>query len=144
MSDDKALRRARRETVEELFRRISRGDFEGAVEFMTDDFRFELPYVSPDVPRPISGRGPFLQTMKQSLGAFGPFGLRMLEFHDQLDPDTLIAEYTSNTHYLPTGRPYSNRYVGMFRFAGDRIRFWREYHNPDILAEAMRPSAPHA
>lgn len=133
--------RNRGETVRELFRRISAQEFERAMELLAERFRFELPYRSPDVPEPIAGRGPFLQTMKQSLGAFAPMGMELLSLYELSDPDQLIAEYTTDTRYLPTGRPYRNRYVGFFRFEGERIAFWREYHNPDVLAEAMRPGA---
>lgn len=136
---EEALRR-RVATVRELLRRISAQEFERAVELVTERFRFELPYRSPDVPEPIDGRGPFLETMKQSLGAFAPMGMEILSLYELGDPEQLIAEYTSDTRYLPTGRPYRNRYVGFFRFEGERIAFWREYHNPDVLAEAMKPA----
>jgi len=126
-------------TVRELFRRISAQEFERAAELVTERFRFELPYRSPDVPEPIAGREPFLQTMKQSLGAFAPMGMEILSLYELSDPDQLVAEYTTDTKYLATGRPYRNHYVGFFRFEGERIAFWREYHNPDVLAEAMRP-----
>jgi ketosteroid isomerase-like protein len=131
--------RTREEMVRELLRRISAQEFERAVELVTEQFRFELPYRSPDVPEPLAGRAPFLATMKQSLGAFAPMAMEIQGIYELTDPDQLIAEYTSNTRYLPTGRPYRNQYVGFFRFQGERIAFWREYHSPDILAEAMRP-----
>jgi ketosteroid isomerase-like protein len=137
LSGDARARQA--ETVRELLRRISAQEFDRAVELVTDRFRFELPYRSPDVPEPLSGRAAFLATMKSSLGAFDPMRMELLSLHALDAPDQWVAEYTSNTRYHPTGRPYRNLYVGFFRFEGDRIVFWREYHNPDILAEAMRP-----
>ena len=133
--------RDRGETVRELFRRISAQEYERAVELLTERFRFELPYRSPDVPEPVSGREPFLATMKSSLGAFDPMRMELLSLHELVEPDLLVAEYTTDTRYLPTGRTYRNRYVGFFRFEGERIAFWREYHNPDVLAEAMRPAS---
>jgi ketosteroid isomerase-like protein len=38
-----------------------------------------------------------------------------------------------------TGKPYRNRYIGVFRFRGGRICAWREFHNPEITAIAMTP-----
>ncbi len=131
---------ARGEIVRELFRRISAQEYERAVDLLEERFRFELPYVSPDVPAPVSGREAFLATMKSSLGAFDPMCMELLSLHELVGTEQIVAEYTTDTRYLPTGRPYRNRYVGFFRFEGERIAFWREYHNPDVLAEAMRPA----
>ena len=35
------------------------------------------------------------------------------------------------------GKPYRNRYIGIFRFRNTEIVSWREYHNPEETARAM-------
>jgi ketosteroid isomerase-like protein len=60
--------------------------------------------------------------------------------YELADPDLLIVEYQSDGLVRATGKPYRNRYIGVFRFRSGRICAWREFHNPEITAIAMRPS----
>ena len=53
----------------------------------------------------------------------------------------MIAEYTSHSVVRATGRPYSNRYVGIFHFAADgQLARWREYLNPEVIARTLATS----
>ena len=61
------------------------------------------------------------------------------ELHELADPDALVVEYQSDGLVRSTGKPYRNRYIGVFRFRDGRICAWREFHNPEITAIAMRP-----
>ena len=40
----------------------------------------------------------------------------------------------------PTGKPYRNAYVGIWRFRDGRIRGLREYYHPTRAAEALTPN----
>ena len=57
-----------------------------------------------------------------------------------VDPDLVIAEYTSQGEVIPTGRRYSNRYIGLWRFRDGKVCFTREYLNPEIARAAMAPA----
>jgi ketosteroid isomerase-like protein len=58
-----------------------------------------------------------------------------------MDPDTLVAEYSSHSRYLPTSIPYSNRYVSVVQIKNDRIVRWREYVNSTIVAAVLDQKA---
>ena len=51
----------------------------------------------------------------------------------------LIAEYTSDGIAVPTGKPYRNVYIGIWRFRDRRICGIREFFNPALTAEALTP-----
>ena len=56
--------------------------------------------------------------------------------------DTVICEYTSHTRLLATGTPYSNRYLGIFRFRDDgRLALWREFINPVTISDRFARAA---
>jgi ketosteroid isomerase-like protein len=62
---------------------------------------------------------------------FSSFALELVEVHECLDPDELIAEYRSDAVVERNGNEYRNRYIGVFRFRDGKISHWREFHNPE-------------
>ena len=66
--------------------------------------------------------------------------LHITEVYPCVDPDLVIAEYTSQGEVIPTGRRYSNRYIGLWRFRDGKVCFTREYLNPEIARAAMAPA----
>ena len=68
---------------------------------------------------------------------FDPNTMEVRAVYPGADGQTLVAEYASDAVVKHNGRTYQNRYVGIFRFDGDQIAFWREYHNPEISTAAL-------
>ena len=68
---------------------------------------------------------------------FSRLDFEILETYLGSDPGVIVVEYASSGVAAPTGRPYSNRYVGVFRIRDGRIAQWREYHNPERMVEAF-------
>jgi ketosteroid isomerase-like protein len=135
MDDDerRAANKARFLTVLET---VSAGRFEDLGQSMTDDLVFELPYGPAFIPNPIEGLEAWNQMQLMTFALFSSFRLELMEFHDCLDPDELIAEYRSEATVLRNGNEYLNRYIGVLRFRDDKISHWREFHNPqatDVL-----------
>ena len=135
MDDDerRAANKARFLTVLET---VSAGRFEDLGQSMTDDLVFELPYGPAFIPNPIEGLEAWNQMQLMTFALFSSFRLELMEFHDCLDPDELIAEYRSEATVLRNGNEYLNRYIGVLRFRDDKISAWREFHNPqatDVL-----------
>ena len=82
--------------------------------------------------KPEPGRVEGLSTVQDYLRvAFQTFRftLTITDVYD-VEPDFLIAEYTSTGEILPTGKPYANAYVGLWRFRDGRASFTREYYDP--------------
>ena len=116
----------------------SMGDAEAVVAHYTDDYVMELPYAHPDKPDRTEGKEAVRQRLVGAFKVFR-FGLHITEVYPCVDPDLLIAEYTSEGEVIPTGRRYSNRYIGLWRFRDGKVCFTREYLNPEAAKAALAP-----
>jgi ketosteroid isomerase-like protein len=125
-------------TISSLFERLSARDFTGVVELMHDDVEFDLAFAPEMLPMPVQGKQSLTDLLTNVIGAmFEPFRIDVTAFYPGADGQTIVAEYASDAVVKHNGRPYANRYVGIFRFDGDRIAFWREYHNPEAATAAL-------
>jgi uncharacterized protein len=128
--DPDARRAANRALFVSVLATISAGQFDRLAEFMTDDLVFELPYGPDFLPDPIEGLETWNQMQLMTFKLFSTFALELVDVHDCIDPDELIAEYRSDAVVARNGNPYRNRYIGVLRFRDGKISGWREYHNP--------------
>jgi ketosteroid isomerase-like protein len=113
---------------------VSTTDFHRLEEICSSDFVLELPYNDP--PTHLEGFAAYRAAVEPSLEVFR-FRLDLGEIHEGRDPDLLFAEYTSDGIAVPTGKPYRNTYIGVFRFREGRLVSLREFFNPAIAAEAL-------
>jgi len=121
--------------VTDYLDKIGSLDIDGAGEHLADDAVMMVPFAPSleDVP-PLVGKQAMLDQMR---GVILPAFVRMEffidEWYDVSDPDALIAEYHSVCPLKgPQGQggEYRNSYVGVFRFADDKIILHKEYFNP--------------
>ncbi len=117
----------------------SMGDADAVVAHYTDDYVMELPYAHPDKPDRTEGKEAVRQRLVGAFKVFR-FSLHITEVYPCVDPDLLIAEYTSQGEVIPTGRRYSNRYIGLWRFRDGKVCFTREYLNPEAAKAALEPA----
>lgn len=117
---------------------ISAGTSEKVLDELSDDILFELPYAAAPMPSSY-GKEVYAQMQAQTFAMFNRFALEPITFHAMADPDDLIVEYRSDAEVKPTGKPYLNRYIGVFRFRDGKVVAWREFHNPSIVTEAFTP-----
>jgi ketosteroid isomerase-like protein len=129
--DDNERRAANRQVVSTVLDTVSAGKFDQLADYVTDDLVFELPYGPDFMPNPIEGRDAWNQMQLMTFKLFSSFALAMIEVHDCVDPDELIAEYRSDAVVERNGNAYRNRYIGVFRFRDGKISHWREFHNPE-------------
>lgn len=126
---------ARREELRRLFTDLITAygakDFDRFAEYLRDDTVFEWPYLPlADFPDRMTGRAAFVAMSREGMADCDPYSHVVDRFHDQLDPDTLIVEYHSDTTHRPSGKRYANRYLGILRFEGRAVTYWKEYINP--------------
>ena len=115
-------------------------DFEAFESCLDPELLCEWPYVVMEgFPTEMRGARRLREALEVSFEQFTPYAYRIVEIHSLEDPERLIAEYTSHSHFLPGDRPYSNRYVGIFGFRNGLITTWREYVNPLIVLETLGP-----
>ena len=129
--DDDERRVANRQVVSTVLDTVSAGKFDQLADYVTDDLVFELPYGPDFMPNPIEGRDAWNQMQLMTFKLFSSFALALIEVHDCVDPDELIAEYRSDAVVERNGNAYRNRYIGVFRFRDGKISHWREFHNPE-------------
>jgi ketosteroid isomerase-like protein len=128
---DEERRAANRQVVSTVLDTVSAGKFDQLADYVTDDLVFELPYGPDFMPNPIEGRDAWNQMQLMTFKLFSSFALELVEVHECVDPDELIAEYRSDAVVERNGNAYRNRYIGVFRFRDGKISHWREFHNPE-------------
>ena len=134
--DDAAKRAANEALVRTIMGHISAGELPEMIDLMHDDLVFELPYGGDLMPAPVNKQF-FAAIQEPTFSQFSRFKLEPTVFHAMLDPDELIAEYTSDGEVTATGNAYLNRYIGVFRFQDGKVVAWREFHNPDVVSESF-------
>ena len=133
---------ANRDLFVAMLTALGRKDFETVESCLAEDILLEWPFPVMDG-FPLEHRGArwFLDAMRTSWRDFDDYAYRIEAIHDLAAEDQLIAEYSSHSRYLPTGLPYSNRYISIFDFTDGRITRWREYVNPRIVAQILGEGA---
>ena len=130
----------RQKTVEELFARLSASQFGTLDEVLDDDAVFDVAY-SPETssfPNPVKGAKAIQGMFETGVASmFSRLDFEVLETYLGQESDVIVVEYASSGVAAPTGRPYSNRYVGIFTVSDGRVARWREYHNPECMIEAF-------
>jgi uncharacterized protein len=128
----------REDAIRELFARLSAHEWEAAGLLTADDVEFELAYAPEFMDMPVRGRAALVNLYASILGPmFDGFTIAPDEVILGADPDVAVVTYASDATVKHNGKPYRNRYVGIFRFRDGEIVSWREYHNPEETARAL-------
>lgn len=122
--------------VERCFAAIAAHDPDRLVTYYAEDYVLELPYYKPNEPLVLTGRS-VVHAYLRSLLAVQHMEIVLSGSHWIPTERLLIAEYTSRGHFLDTGEPYANRYVGYWFVRDGVVARLREYYNP----QAPRASA---
>ena len=128
----------REAAIRELFGRLSAHEWESAGLLTSDDVEFELAYAPDFMDMPVRGRAALVNLYASILGPmFESFTIAPDEIILGADPDVAVVTYASDAIVKHNGKPYRNRYIGIFRFRDGEIVSWREYHNPEETTRAM-------
>jgi ketosteroid isomerase-like protein len=140
MEIDEAWTTRKRQLFDEMVTAFGRKEFDLFETYLIPEAVFEWPYLPvPDFPSRMVGTHAFRLATERGMADFDPYRHRVTQFYDTVEPDLLIAEYESDTVYHPTGRAYANKYLGIVRFTGEKVSWWKEYINPLTIKEAMGP-----
>ena len=131
---DTERRTANREVLEQAMAAIGTGDREMLANLYTEDWVLELPFSDP--PKRLEGAAEIAAYLGPQMGRF-EFTLSLVDVHSCVDPDLLVAEYTSEGRVAATGKPYRNTYIGLWRFRNGRICGVKEYLNPLVVTDAL-------
>jgi ketosteroid isomerase-like protein len=134
VSDD--IRQRNLEAVRRAFRGVSNADADEMLANYTEDLVLETPYADP--PMVHEGRENIRAYLKGAFEVF-KFRLDITEVFECADPDMLVLEYVSDGTVTTTGKPYANRYIGVYWFRDGAICKVREFYNPLLSQRAMEP-----
>ena len=136
----------RKKTIEDLFARLSARQFGTLGALLDDDAVFDVAYLPERslLPNPVKGAKAIQGIFETGVASmFSRLDFEILETYLGADPGVIVVEYASSGVAAPTGRPYANRYVGIFTVRDGKVALWREYHNPERMTEAFEsPSGP--
>jgi uncharacterized protein len=123
---------------------LGRKDWDTGFACMSEDVLCDWPYLPiADMPHEMRGRERIREFFSVGQQPFAGLNYRVDQIYEQLDPALLIAEYHSDSRHIPSGQPYSNRYLGILRFENDQVAYWREYINP-MTIKAIFDNLPPA
>ncbi len=124
-------------TVAQRFlERLGAMDVDGALDCFAEDAVQELPFAPEGFPRRLDG----IDALRRQYGGL-PNAYRSMAFpvdavRAMADPEWLLLEYRGAIELVVGGR-YDNRYAGLFHVVDGRIRLFREYFDPIVLARAF-------
>ena len=138
MGEHSARRERLRGIFSDLIAAYGRKDFESFARHVHEQAVFEWPYLPlKTFPDRMTGRDDFIAASAAGMIDCNGYNHQIDAFHDQLDPDHMIVEYHSQTVLISSGTPYANKYLGILRFEGDVVVYWKEYVNPLPIVEAF-------
>jgi ketosteroid isomerase-like protein len=139
--DSSAARRAEvRQIFKELIAAYGTKDFKSFARHVHPEAEFDWPYLPlKEFPDRVVGRDAFIAMSEAGMADCDGYHHSVDRFYDMADPDMLLVEYHSRTILRSSGKAYSNKYLGILRFEGDQVVYWREYLNPLPILEAFGP-----
>jgi len=135
-TDEAARRAANRALLEHVVSLYGTDRAGELVDCYDPGWVLELPFGDPPVR--LEGAREIGAYLAPRLGTFR-FTLRLTAVYECLDPDLLVVEYESEGVAIPTGRPYRNVYVALWRFRDGKVSGVKEFPNPMVAAEALQP-----
>jgi uncharacterized protein len=123
------------DVVARAIQAVSDLDAAEARRWVADDLVLELPFRPRGFPRTLVGPDAhsFIRAMDR---IFERMDFHDVVIHGPTPSGVIAAEYKSNG-ITKAGRPYLNAYAAFFEVADGRVARWREYFNPDVVAEAL-------
>jgi uncharacterized protein len=128
----------RRKIIEQLFARLSAREFGALEELLDDDAVFNVAYAPAGTAFTVRGATAIQAMFETGVATmFSRLDFEVLATYLGQDPGVIVVEYASSGVAAPTGRPYRNRYAGIFTIRDGKVALLREYHNPERMIEAF-------
>jgi uncharacterized protein len=113
-------------------------DTDGFVNLFAPDGVIELPFAGPDLPARLEGQQAIRDFSSRTEAS--PLRIDDLEtfaLHHTSDPEVVIVELDSRVTHATTGQTRTVRSIQVFRIREGKILHFRDYFNPNGLAEAL-------
>lgn len=136
MTELEMRRQQLRTLTETLILAYGRKDFEVFARNIAADAVFDWPFLPlKEFPDHVRGRDRFIEISRAGMADCEGYNHAIDQLYDMADADLILAEYHTDA-ILGSGKHYSNKYLGILRFEGNQVVWWREYVNPLPIIEA--------
>lgn len=122
---------------DEWHARIDDGRLADAFELWTEDGHYEVVYPVEGMPAVVEGREALVAVFGGFAQAMTTWGRENVRFHQTLDPDVAIVEYTMRAE-LVDGSVYDNRLILRFTFRDGRFAEVLEYYGEIAHGDVLR------
>jgi|HubBroStandDraft_4_1064222.scaffolds.fasta_scaffold31219_3 ketosteroid isomerase-like protein len=113
-------------------------DAEGFADLFAADGVIEIPFAGPELPARIDGQQAIRDYSRRiATAALRIDGLDTLAVHHTDDPEVLIVELVARGTVITTGHAITARSIQIFRIRDGKILLFRDYANPNALAEVL-------
>jgi len=120
----------RRKLAEQVLADLSAGRIDDCLAAFTDDVEMTVPFMTAGLTRRCNGKDELRALLTWASRTFEPFGISANRSWD-LVPNGLAVDYATDAVHKPSGKPYLNKYLGLFFFdEDDLITEWVEYADP--------------
>jgi ketosteroid isomerase-like protein len=109
---------------------------------MAPDGYIEWPFRPPGLPARVQGRPEIHRFLTEAAKALVSFDEhRNVVLHETTDPEVIIVEYEAHATVVTSGAPFKQTVIAVFRVRDGQILSYRDYLNPQLLAEALAAGA---
>jgi ketosteroid isomerase-like protein len=113
-------------------------DAEGFADLFAADGVIEIPFAGPELPARIDGQQAIRDYSRRiATAALRIDGLDTVAVHHTDDPEVLIVELVARGTVITTGHAITARSIQIFRIRDGKILLFRDYANPNALAEVL-------
>ncbi|MFF4414734.1 nuclear transport factor 2 family protein [Streptosporangium sp. NPDC001559] len=115
-------------------------DMDGFAELFAPDGVIEMPFAPPGMPTRIEGREAIRDfSAAATISLLRVEDMWTTQVYQTTDPEVLIVELEAKAVVTTTGAPFQSTSVQVFRIRDGKILLFRDYWNPQSLAEALNP-----
>ena len=128
--------------LDPFFRIIEKGldgiaDGEHFFDLLAEDVIIDYIITTPGYPRRLEGRQALAELYR-------PYGTLIvldrchdLAVHHDTKTGVVVLEYASEGRVVPTGAPYTNRYISALTITDRKVTHWRDYLDPVAVFDAL-------
>ena len=126
-------------TVKSFFKALESRDIDAVIELWHDDGVLEFPFAPDGAPKTATGKAHIKQVLGEDLADRSRVTFPHLDIQPMLNPESVVAEFTSDMEVASSEEIYANQYVAIAKVKDGRLLLFREYFNPLVDLEAGNP-----
>jgi ketosteroid isomerase-like protein len=112
-------------------------DMDRHFSFWAEDGVMEFPFQARGFPTRFAGREAIAAALGGMPGTVASFGARDMRLLATEEPGLFLTEWTSDIVVRVTGETHVQRYICLVRVKDGRVDLFREYNDPQVVAEAF-------